>query len=89
MRSMLLGDTSNLDASVQTLYQEGGIAHIIAISGSHLTIVGELILAVLRKWQKPVFAKLETALGAMVLCLAYGRLGCRLAGGDHDEFKNL
>lgn len=63
MRSMLLGDTSNLDASVQTLYQEGGIAHIIAISGSHLTIVGELILAVLRKWQKPVFAKLETALG--------------------------
>lgn len=33
LKSMILGDKSSLDAEIKELYQENGIAHVLAISG--------------------------------------------------------
>ena len=39
MQAMLLGDEVNLDEDLRQSYSDTGIVHIIAISGSHVTIV--------------------------------------------------
>lgn len=46
--AVLLGDDSSLTADVKTLYQKSGIAHLLAISGQHLTILGGGIYLFLR-----------------------------------------
>lgn len=47
--SMLLGDKSGQDQEVRSLYQQNGIAHILAISGLHISLAGAGIWALLRK----------------------------------------
>lgn len=38
-RAVLLGDRSGMDAELQELYQKNGIAHLLAVSGLHLSLV--------------------------------------------------
>ena len=38
---ILLGEKSGIDAELKTLYQMGGIAHILAISGLHISLLGD------------------------------------------------
>ena len=38
--AMLLGDKSNLDENVKDRYQMAGLLHMLAISGTHLTLLG-------------------------------------------------
>lgn len=52
--AMLLGDRSLLDDEVKMLYQENGIAHILAISGLHISLVGMFIFKLLRKLRCPI-----------------------------------
>lgn len=40
MSAILLGEKSELDADMKTLYQVNGIGHILAISGLHLSVIG-------------------------------------------------
>lgn len=40
MKAMLLGEKGTLDADLKELYRAGGILHILAISGLHLSILG-------------------------------------------------
>lgn len=49
MQAMIAGDEANLDTELRQAYSETGIIHIIAISGSHLTIFFFLI-AFLLSW---------------------------------------
>lgn len=49
MNAMLLGETGGLDDTVKKLYQRSGIAHILAISGLHISILGMLLYKSLRK----------------------------------------
>lgn len=51
--SLVLGDKSMLDAAIQLLYQVNGIAHILAISGLHISILGMGFYKVLRKCYVP------------------------------------
>lgn len=39
-RSVLLGEKKSLDEEIRDLYQKSGIAHLLAISGLHLSILG-------------------------------------------------
>lgn len=48
--AMVLGNRTNLDADVKQLYQRNGIAHLIAISGLHIAMLGGTLYQVLRKW---------------------------------------
>lgn len=49
LEAMLFGEKSNLDPDIKKQYQEAGIAHIIAISGLHIALVGMTIFRFLRK----------------------------------------
>ena len=39
IKAMLLGDTGNMNESTTELFRKGGISHVIAISGLHLSIL--------------------------------------------------
>ncbi len=47
--AMVLGEKTNLDADIKALYQRNGIAHLIAISGLHLAMIGGSLYKVLRR----------------------------------------
>ncbi len=47
--AMLLGDKTSLDGDVKTLYQKSGIAHVLAISGLHISLLGMLLYRLLRR----------------------------------------
>lgn len=47
--AMLLGDKGELDADIKNLYQISGIAHVLAISGLHISFVGMLVYSMIRR----------------------------------------
>ena len=49
LSAMLLGEKGALDAEIKSLYQRAGIAHVLAISGLHISIVGMAFYKLLRK----------------------------------------
>ena len=55
MHAMLLGEKSALDADIKQLYQMGGIIHILAISGLHISILGMGIYNGMRKCLVPIW----------------------------------
>ena len=48
LKSLFLGEKSALSKEEKSLYQEAGIAHILAVSGLHLSLVGGTCFALLR-----------------------------------------
>lgn len=49
LKSILMGEKSELDEEVSNEFQENGISHILAISGLHLSIIGLTLYKLLRK----------------------------------------
>lgn len=49
MQAMVLGRKEELDADVKELYQKNGIAHLLAISGLHVSLVGTGLYRLLRR----------------------------------------
>ncbi len=49
LKSMLLGDKSGLDPEVRDRYQRNGIAHLLAISGLHLSLISMAVYGMLRR----------------------------------------
>ena len=47
--AMVLGNKESLDADVKQLYQRNGIAHLLAISGLHIAMIGGSLYRLLRK----------------------------------------
>lgn len=47
--AMVLGDKEGLDAEMKQLYQRNGIAHLIAISGLHIAMIGGTLYHFLRR----------------------------------------
>lgn len=48
-RAAILGDKSGLDGDIRALYQKNGIAHLLAISGLHLSLAGGVVYGLLRR----------------------------------------
>lgn len=70
-RSVLLGEKKSLDSQLRELYQQSGIAHLLAISGLHLSILGMGLYRGLRKAGAPI------GIGAALSCMAvlgYGEM---------------
>ncbi len=67
--SIVLGDKSMLDADIRMLYQINGIAHILAISGLHVSILGMGLYQTLRKCCVPF---LPCFLICSLLIVSYG-----------------
>ena len=97
--SMVCGDDSLMEDSVEILYQKSGISHILAISGLHVTFLGMGIYGLLRKLSLPNSLCIFVGMGAV---LVYGwftgmapstlravimtllSLGARLLGRSYD-----
>ena len=63
--AMMFGDTSILDPDIKGVFQESGTAHLLAVSGFHVSLVVMLISFVLKKLKANKF----TSLGVTVLML--------------------
>ena len=50
LSSIALGDKSELLQEVKSLYQASGIAHILAVSGLHVSVVGMFLYRLMRRW---------------------------------------
>lgn len=48
LSAMLLGDKTSLDSEIRSLYQKSGIAHVLAISGLHISLLGMALYRLLR-----------------------------------------
>ena len=73
-RALLTGDKSAMDEDIRSLYQENGIAHILAVSGLHLSILGLGVYELLRHFGR---SKAASGSVAALLIISYGILtGC-------------
>lgn len=69
IKGIMLGDRSSVDPEQKSLYSRNGIAHILAISGLHISMLGMGISALLKK------TKLPTAVAnssVILLIILYG-----------------
>ena len=71
MQTLLLGEKEELDAEVKELYQRNGIAHILSISGLHITLLGIGIYRLLKRLGMPVRM---AAVGGAIALLLYGMM---------------
>lgn len=69
MKAMLLGNKEELDEEVEKLYQDNGIAHILAISGLHISLLGMVVYRLLRRLPLPVWIPLVLS---EIFLLLYG-----------------
>ena len=54
LQALVCGYTTNLDASgLYSDYQNTGLAHLVAVSGSHLALINTLIASVLQRFNTP------------------------------------
>lgn len=68
---MLLGDKTGLEDEIKDLFERGGISHILAISGLHVSMIGRNCYTILRKCG---LSFLSSGVFAGSLLLAYGYL---------------
>lgn len=54
LKAMLLGDKKSMTQSVKGLYRRNGIAHIIAVSGLHITLWGMGLCRLLKRFYIPL-----------------------------------
>lgn len=69
MKAMVLGNKQELDRESKLLYQQSGIAHILAISGVHISILGMGLYRMLKRLGIPMPI---AALTCILLMIAYG-----------------
>ena len=73
MKTMLLGEKKAVDGQRKELYQKNGIAHILAISGLHISLIGMALFRILQKIGVPVW--ICTFLSAILIYLYGGMAG--------------
>lgn len=69
LKAMLFGDKQGLNREIKTLYQKNGIAHLLAISGLHISLLGMAVFRCLIRFPVPV--KVSLGLSGILLIL-YG-----------------
>lgn len=51
VKAFVLGDRQDLSDDIETIYQENGITHLLAVSGSHTTFLAVILLFFLKKFK--------------------------------------
>lgn len=69
LTKMLLGEKYGLDQDLKELYQNNGIAHVLAISGLHITLLGMGFYGLLRRCGCPI---VPAAMAGGCMILLYG-----------------
>ena len=70
--AIILGDKTDLDSDIKELYSVSGIAHILAISGLHISFIGMAIYRLLRRR----FRFLFSAAVSIPVVLSFGIMSC-------------
>lgn len=73
--AMLLGDRSGLDEQTKNWYQAGGISHVLAISGLHISMIGMTVYRFLRKTGLWFWGSAAASGALMVLYAAFTGAG--------------
>ncbi len=71
MKTILLGDKSDLDKDLKQLFQEGGILHILTISGLHISMLG---MNSFRLMRKAGLSQKLSAVAGLAIVLVYGAM---------------
>ena len=69
--AMVLGEKYLLGDEINSLYQENGISHILAISGLHISLVGAAVYFCLRKLR---LGLIVSTLLSLIFIYSYGVL---------------
>ncbi len=72
MKSMIVGDKSDLDDYIVDLYKISGIYHIIVISGIHIAILNLLLNNILNKFLNPRTSAIITLIFIFLYCIMVG-----------------
>lgn len=64
--AMILGEKAYMDEDIKELYQENGIAHILAVSGLHMSLIGMGFFNLLRKLKRSLV--LSVLLSSFLIC---------------------
>lgn len=102
--AIVLGDRSGLDDDVKSLFEDGGIMHILAVSSLHVTLLGMTLYKLLRKMRKSfLFASVFSGGLVISYCLMTGNsfsavraavmflfwLGSQIFGRTADRLTSL
>lgn len=71
LTAMLWGDKSGLEDEVKDLYRDGGILHILSISGLHVSLIGMAVYKLLRKC---IGKYVPSAISGVVILFLYGMI---------------
>jgi len=82
LKSLFLGERSGMTLSEKSLYQSAGISHILAISGLHLSLLGEFFYRLLRK------TKLSSLLSSLITSFFLFSYFL-FTGSSHSAFRAL
>ena len=82
LKSLFLGERSGITLSEKSLYQSAGISHILAISGLHLSLLGEFFYRLLRK------AKISSLLSSLITSFFLFSYFL-FTGSSHSAFRAL
>ena len=70
MMGMVLGDKSQLDTEIKTMYQKSGLSHVLCVSGLHLSVIGLTSYRFLKK-RGGTCRGAGLFAGSLVFCFAY------------------
>ena len=82
MKAMLFGNKKEMDEETRELYQKNGIAHILAISGLHISLLGMSVYKVLLHLPFPKWCRLFISGSFLVLY-------CFMVGMSASAFRAL
>ena len=68
--ALLFGDTNHIDAELKGSFQDTGIAHLLAVSGLHVSVIVAFISFVMRKCKAKMSTNLITT-GVLLLLYCY------------------
>jgi len=71
IKAMLLGEKQEMDSELKSLYQESGIAHLLAVSGLHVSMVGAGSAFLLRRGTSAGRKAVSVLSAAAVLLYSY------------------
>ena len=104
METILLGERGNLNKGLKKLFQEGGILHILTISGLHISMLGMGSFKVMRKlgfpmkWSACIGLAFVVLYGEMIgaqaatfraICMFALQMGAILLGRTYDRLTAL
>lgn len=69
--AMLLGDKTSMDTEIKKLYRKSGIAHVLAISGLHISLLGMLLYRFLRRCYIPPFICSMLGIGGVLVYIKF------------------